>query len=484
MKEELFGTTNITEAKMMDFLERFFKLRDNDTTVRKEIYTGMVTFLAVSYILAVNPEILSSTGMPRGGLFYVTAIAAFAGTLAMALIANAPLALAPAMGLNAFFAYSVVSTMGYSWQFALFAVVVEGIIFFLLSLSSIREKIINAIPLPLKYAMGAGVGLFITLIAFKSAHIIQAHPVTLVTIRDFFGPDFNTAGISALLALFGILFSAFLMQRNIPGTLLWGILGTWGLGIICQLTGIYHVDPAQGFHSLLPVFSSTALSAPFNEFCTLFGSAFKTDQWMCKTAGVSGVQLLYSMDFAVICFAFLFTDFFDTVGTVSGTVANTPLMKKNGEIVRLKRILLADSIATFAGGVLGTSTTTTFAESAVGIRAGARTGLAALTCAFLFLVSLVCAPVFLAIPGFATAPALVIVGFLMIRSVIHIDWEDIAGAVPAYILIAGIVFTYSISDGLGLGVISYTVLNCWRKGKVHWILWCISLLFVAKYLCL
>ncbi len=468
----------------MNLLERFFNLRENNTSVRKEIYAGIIMFMAVAYILAVNPDILSSTGMPRGGLFYVTAIAAFTGTLAMALIANAPLALAPAMGLNAFFAYSVVKIMGFSWQFALFAVVIEGIIFFLLSLSSVREKIINAIPLSLKYAMGAGVGLYITLIAFKNAHIIKAHPVTLMTIQDFFGPDFHTAGISSLLALAGICFSAFLMQRKTPGDLLWGILGTWGVGIICQLTGIYHVDPANGFYSLLPNFSSTAFTEPFHEFCRMFGSAFETEQWACKSSEISGLRLLLSADFAVICFAFLFTDFFDTVGTVSGAVAGTPLMNKDGVILRLKKILLADSVATFAGGVLGTSTTTTFAESAVGIRAGARTGLSAMCCALCFLLSLLAAPIFLAIPGFATAPALVVVGFLMIRSITYIDLDDIASAVPAYILIVGIVFTYSISDGLGLGVISYTILNCWRKGKVHWILWGISLLFIAKYLCL
>ena len=468
----------------MNLLERFFKLRENNTSVRKEIYTGTITFMAVAYILAVNPDILSSTGMPRAGLFYVTAFAAFIGTLAMAFIANSPLALAPAMGLNAFFAYSVVKIMGFSWQFALFTIVVEGIIFFLLSLSSIREKIINAIPLSLKYAMGAGVGLYITLIAFKNAHIIKAHPVTLMTIQDFFGPDFHTAGISSLLALVGILFSAFLMHRKIPGDLLWGILATWGLGIICQLTGVYHVAPANGFYSLLPDFNSTAFTRPFYEFCQMFGSAFDIDQWSYKGSEVSGLQLLLSADFAVICFAFLFTDFFDTVGTVNGAVAGTPLMDKDGTIPRLKRILLADSIATFAGAVLGTSTTTTFAESAVGIRAGARTGLSAVCCAFCFLLSLLAAPIFLAIPGFATAPALVIVGFLMIKSITYIDFNDIAGAVPAYILIVSIVFTYSISDGLGLGVISYTLLNCRRKGKVHWILWCISLLFIAKYLCL
>ncbi len=468
----------------MNLLERFFKLRENNTTARKEVYAGTIMFMAVAYILAVNPDILSSTGMPRGGLFYVTAFAAFVGTLAMAFIANTPLVLAPAMGLNAFFAYSVVKVMGFSWQFALFAIVIEGVIFFLLSLSSVREKIIEAIPLSLKYAMGAGVGLYITLIAFKNAHIIQAHPVTLITIQDFFGPDFYTAGISSLLALTGILFSASLMKHKIPGDLLWGILGTWALGILCQLTGIYHVNPETGFYSLLPNFSTTALSEPFHEFCRLFGSAFEVNKWSCKTADVSGWQLLLSADFAVICFAFLFTDFFDTVGTVNGAVAGTPLMKKDGTIPRLKKILLADSIATFSGGVLGTSTTTTFAESAVGIRAGARTGLSALICAFCFLLSLLAAPIFLAIPGFATAPALVVVGFLMIRSITYINWDDIADAVPAYILLVGIVFTYSISDGLGLGVISYTLLNCRSKGKVHWILWIISLLFFAKYLCL
>ena len=479
--------TNLTGGGRMDLLERFFKLQENGTTVRKEICNGTTMFLAIAYILAVNPAILGAAGMPRGGLFYVTAMAAFIGTLTMGLLANAPLVLAPAMGLNAFFAFSVVRTMGYSWQFALFVVVVEGIVFFLMSLSSIREKIIQVIPLSLKYAMGAGVGLFITLIAFNSAHIIQSHPVTLVTIQNFSGPGFHTSGISALLALAGILLSAFLLHYKVMGALLWGILGTWGLGIICQLTGIYHVDPAAGFYSLLPNFNTAAFTVPLREFFQLSGSAFHVEQWAHKNeAGqvISGLKLLTSADFIVVCFAFLFSDFFDTVGTVNGAIVNTPLMEKDGNIPRLKKILLADSIATFAGGVLGTSTTTTFAESAVGIRGGARTGLAAVTCAILFLVSLVGAPVFLAIPGFATAPALVIVGFLMIKSTINIDWDDIAGSVPAYILIVGTVFTYNISDGLGFGVISYTILNCFRKGKVHWMLWLISLLFIAKYMCL
>lgn len=467
----------------MNFLERIFKLKENSTSVKTELYTGTIMFLAVSYILAVNPEILGSTGMPRGGVFCVTAVSAFIGTMITALLANAPLALAPAMGLNAFFAYSVVSTMGYSWQIALFAVVLEGVIFFLLSASSVREKIINAIPLPLKHAMGAGIGLFITLIALKNAHIIKAHPVTFLTIQSFSGPVFHTAGISAILAFAGILFSALLMHKSVPGALLIGILGTWGLGIICQLTGLYQVDSAHGYYSLLPTFGDGSFTAPFREFCGLFGSAFNIEQWTYKYTNASGAKLLLTADFAAVCLAFLFTDFFDTVGTVNGAVVNTPLMEKDGKIPRLRGILLADSIATFTGGILGTSTTTTFAESAIGIRAGARTGLAAFTCALWFLLSLVCAPLFLAIPGFATAPALVIVGFLMIRSVTFIDWSDIAAAVPAYLLIVCTVFTYNISDGLGAGVISYTILNCRRKGKVHWMLWLVSLLFIAKYIC-
>ncbi len=468
----------------MNFLANFFKVRENGTTVGREICTGFVSFLAVSYILAVNPEILSAAGMDRGGVLCATALAGFTGTLLVALLANYPLILAPAMGLNAFFTFTVVKTMGYSWQFALFAVVVEGVIFFLLSISSIREMIIYAIPMPLKYAMGAGVGLFISLIAFKSAHIICDHPETLLTIQNFFGDKFHTAGISALLALAGVLVTAYLLSRNAMGAILIGILFTWFCGMICQAFGVYQVDTATGYFSLFPDFSEETFFAPFTGIKEVFGAAFDVNEWHCAVSGKSGWALMKSLDFAVICFSFLFTDFFDTVGTINGAMVNTPLMTADGKISRLRRALLADSIATFAGGIFGTSTTTTFAESATGINAGARTGLAALTGAILFLLSLVAAPVFLAIPGFATAPALIIVGFLMIRAIIHIDWQDILAAVPAYLLICGMVFTYSISDGLGLGVISWTLLNCRVKGRVNWLLWLISGLFVAKYICL
>ena len=467
----------------MNFLEKCFKLKENNTTAKKEIYVGFISFLAVAYILAVNPAILSSTGMDRGGLFYATAIAAFLGTLAMAFIANFPFILAPAMGLNAFFAYSVVLSMGYSWQIALFAIVLEGVIFFLMSVTSIREKIINAIPIQLKYAMGAGVGLFITLVALKNSYIIRAHDVTLVTIQDFFGESFNTAGISAILAFGGILITALLMHHKAPGAILIGMLVTWGFGMIFQLAGIYHVVPEQGFYSLFPNFSLSAMSESFRGFCSLFGSAFNVSEWTCSAAPEkTGWSLLFSVNFLVVIFSFLFADFFDTVGTINGAVVNTPLMKKDGTIPGLRGALLADSIATFMGGIIGTSTTTTFAESAVGIRAGARTGLSSLTAAILFLISLLCAPIFLALPGFATAPALIIVGYLMLKSVTLIDWDDITGAMPAYILIIGMVFTYNISDGLGLGIIAWTFLNFNIKGRVNWLLWLLSALFIAKYI--
>ena len=467
---------------MIAWLEKIFKIKENNTTVKREIYTGLITFLAVSYILAVNPAILGSAGMDRGGVLCATALAAFVGTLCMAIFANYPLLLAPGMGLNAFFAYTVVKTMGFSWQFALFAVLVEGVIFFALSVSSIREMIINAIPMPLKNAMGAGVGLFITLIAFKNANIIKAHPETLVTLQNFFGPDFHTAGISGLLAPAGVLITAFLLYRKIAGAMLIGIIATWGLGMICQLTGIYQVAPQAGYYSLFPDFSLKAFYETFSGFGQVFGAAFDVQQWHCSATGNSGWSLMKSWDFAVICFSFLFTDFFDTVGTINGAVVNTPLMKKDGSIPRLRGALLADSVATFTGGILGTSTVTTMAESATGVNAGARTGLAAMTGACLFLISLIAAPVFMAIPGFATAPALIVVGYLMLRAVKNIDMDDVAGAIPAYLLICSMAFTYSISDGLGIGVISWTLLNCTIKGRVNWLLWMISVIYICKYI--
>lgn len=469
---------------MIFWLNKIFKLEENNTTAKREIYTGIITFLAVSYILAVNPAILSSAGMDRGGVLCATVIAAFIGTMSMAFLANYPLIVAPGMGLNAFFAFTVVRAMGFSWQFALFAVLIEGVIFFILSVSSIREKIINAIPMPLKNAMGAGVGLFITLIAFKNAYIIKAHPDTLMTLRNFFGYEFHTAGISAILAIAGVLITALMLHRKVTGALLIGILATWGLGMVCQAIGIYHVAPASGFYSLFPDFSLEAFKATFSGFGAVFCAAFDVDSWNCSTTGNSGFALLKSLDFAVICFSFLFADFFDTVGTISGAVVNTPLMKKDGTIPRLHGALLADSIATFSGAILGTSTVTTMAESATGINAGARTGLAAATGAVLFLLSLVAAPVFMAIPGFATAPALIVVGFLMLRAVKNIDMDDVAGSIPAYLLICGMVFTYSISDGLGIGVISWTLLNCRIKGRVNWLLWLVTLLYILKYICL
>lgn len=466
---------------MISWLDKLFKIKENNTTVKREVYTGLVSFLAISYILAVNPSILSAAGMDRGGVLCATAIAAFIGTACVAFLSNYPLVLAPGMGLNAFFAFTVVRTMGFSWQFALFAVLIEGVIFFILSVSSIREKIIEAIPMPLKNAMGAGVGLFITLIAFKNACIIKPHPDTLITLQHFVGPKFSTAGISAILAFIGVLITAFMMHRRVPGSILFGIIFTWTLGIICQITGLYQVSPNEGYFSLFPDFTQEAFQETFTGFKKVFGAAFNVEDWHCQTSGNSGAALLKSLDFMVICFSFLFADFFDTVGTLNGAMVNTPLMKKDGSIPRLHGALLADSLATFSGAILGTSTVTTTAESSTGINLGARTGLSALTAAFLFLISLVAAPIFMAIPGFATAPALIIVGFLMLRSVKNIDLEDVAGAVPAYLLICGMVFSYSISDGLGIGIIAWTLLNCGIKGRVNWLLWLITLIYICKY---
>ncbi|MBO7741495.1 MAG: NCS2 family permease [Victivallales bacterium] len=468
----------------MNFLERFFKIRENNTTIRREIYAGSVSFLAVAYILAVNPAILSETGMPQGGVLCATALAGFAGTLAMSLLANAPLVLAPAMGLNAFFAYTVVIGMGFSWQLALFAVFLEGIIFILLSATSLRSRLIDAIPMQLKYAMGAGIGLFITLIAFKSAHIVEAHPATLITMHNFTSDSFGTSGISAVLAFAGILFTGYMFHKRVPGALLLGIFVTWLCGIYCEITGIYEVNAEKGFYSMIPSFSLDSYLTPFREFAGTFCAAFQTDNWQCTASTSSGWSLLFSLDFLIVCFAFLFTDFFDTVGTVNGAVVNTPLMKEDGTIPRLKQIMLADSIATFTGAILGTSTTTTFAESAAGINAGARTGMAALSASLLFLLSLLLSPVFMAIPGFATAPALVVVGLLMAKALCHIDLNQLSSAIPAYLLIAGTVFTYSVSDGLGMGIISWTLLNCLQKGKVNIFMWVITILFILKYILL
>ena len=465
---------------------RIFKLKRNHTTVKTEIVAGLTTFMTMAYILAVNPNILSIAGIPRGGVFVATAIAAVVGTLLMAFMSNYPFVLAPGMGLNAFLTFGVVLGMGYSWQFALLAVFVEGLVFLALSLTPVREGIFNAIPFSLKKAVAAGIGLFICLIAMKTAGIIVDNSATLISLVKFRDVPFHTTGICAVLALAGTLFTAFLLVKGFKGSILFGILFTWGLGMLAQVCGVYVPDPAGGFFSLYPDFSIKGLAQNFSEFGNTFGALFNSESWTHTQNGVvvkSGWSLIKTLDFFVVMFAFFFVDLFDTLGTLIGVSMKGGFLDKQGRLPRISGALCADSIATSVGAVFGTSTTTTFVESASGVMAGGKTGLTAVTSAALFALAIIFAPVFLAIPGFATAPALIIVGYMMLSSCADVNWGDAGEAVPAFLAVAAMPFTYSISDGIMFGVIAYTVINgCAGNFKrIHWIMYILTALFVAKY---
>ncbi len=468
------------------FLGRLFKLKRNRTTVRTEIVAGVTTFMTMAYILAVNPSILSTAGIPKGGVFVATAVAAVVGTLLMAFMSNYPFVLAPGMGLNAFLTFGVVLGMGYSWQFALLAVFVEGLVFLALSLTPVREGIFNAIPIALKKAVAAGIGLFICLIAMKTAGVVVDNPATLVSMVRFNEVPFHTNGICAVLALLGTLFTAFLLVKRLKGAILFGILFTWGLGMVAQATGLYTPDPAAGFYSLYPDFSVKGLAQNFSEFGSTVGALFRADGWTHTVKGEvvgSGWSLVTSLDFFVVMFAFFFVDLFDTLGTLIGVSMKGGFLDKDGRLPRISGALCADSIATSVGAVFGTSTTTTFVESASGVMAGGRTGLTGVTSAALFAAAIVFAPVFLAIPGFATAPALIIVGYMMLSSCADINWRDAGEAVPAFLAVAAMPFTYSISDGIMFGVIAYTAVNALagQFKRIHWIMYVLTALFVAKY---
>lgn len=411
-------------------LEKWFKLKENNTNVRTEVVAGVTTFMTMAYILAVNPSILSASGMDTNAVLMATALAAFIGTLAMALLANYPFALAPGLGLNAYFAYTVCGSMEYSWQIALLAVFIEGLIFIVLSVTNVREAIFNAIPIQLKRGVSVGIGLFIAFIGFQNAGIVVNSDSTLVTVINFRN-DFHTAGISALLAIIGIFIIVILHVKKVKGAILIGIFATWILGIICQLTGLYTVTPDAGYYSLIPSFSSFSFSA----IGLTFGQCFKADFGAIKIA-----------DFIVIILAFLFVDVFDTLGTLIGCANKANMLDKEGKLPRIKQALLADAVATSAGAVLGTSTTTTFVESSAGVAEGGRTGLSSVVTGFLFLLAIFLAPIFTTIPGFATAPALVFVGFLMITAVVQIDFEDLTEAIPAYLCLLAMPLLYSISD--------------------------------------
>ena len=467
------------------FIGRLFKLKRNRTTVRTEIVAGITTFMTMAYILAVNPNILSNAGIPRGGVFMATAVAAVIGTLLMALMSNYPFVLAPGMGLNAFLTYGVVIGMGYSWQFALLAVFVEGLIFLALSLTPVREGIFNAIPLSLKKAVAAGIGLFICLIAMKTAGVIVDNPATLVAMVKFKDVPFHTHGICALLALAGPLFTGFLLVKRLKGAILFGILFTWGLGMAAQAVGVYVPDPAHGFFPLYPDFSVKGIAQNFSEFGQTVGALFNPEGWTHGKGEAirSGWTLVESLDFFVVMFAFFFVDLFDTLGTLIGVSMKGGFLDKEGKLPRISGALCADAIATSAGAILGTSTTTTYVESASGVMAGGKTGLTAVVSAAFFALAIVFAPVFLAIPGFATAPALIIVGYMMLSSCADIDWRDAGEAVPAFLAVAAMPFTYSISDGIMFGVIAYTVINALSGNfkRIHWIMYVLTVLFVAKY---
>lgn len=454
-------------------LDKIFHLKENKTDVKTEIMAGITTFMTMAYILAVNPNILSASGMDRGAVFTATALASFIATCLMALLSNYPFVLAPGMGLNAYFTYTVVLGMGYSWQNALAAVFVEGLIFIVLSLTNVREAIFNAIPMNLKHAVSVGIGLFIAFIGLQNAKIVVNNDSTLVSVFSFKSAvadkTFNSLGITVLLALIGVLITAVLMAKNVKGGILWGILITWLLGIICQFIGLYVPNPDAGFFSLLPDFSG-GISIPS----------------MAPTFMHMDFSIVFSLDFVVIMFAFLFVDMFDTLGTLIGVASKADMLDKNGKLPKIKGALLADAVGTSVGAVCGTSTVTTFVESASGVAEGGRTGLTSVVAAILFGLSLFLSPIFLAIPSFATAPALIVVGYLMLTSVTKIDFNDMTEAIPCFIAIIAMPFMYSISEGIAMGVISYVVINLVtgkaKEKKISVLMYVLAVLFILKYI--
>jgi hypothetical protein len=457
---------------MIEFLEKTFKLKEHQTSVKTEIIAGLTTFMTMAYILAVNPGILGSTGMDAGAVFTATALGAVLGCVVMAVLSNYPFALAPGMGLNAFFAYTVCGQMGYSWKVALAAVFVEGILFIILSLTKVREALFNCIPPALKFGVTSGIGLFIAFIGLQNSKIVVDGP-TLVGLYPFKAAladgSFCHTGIGALLAIIGILITAALLAKKVPGGILLGILFTWVMGMACELTGLYVPDPKLGAFSVMPNFSN-GISIPS----------------LAPTFMHLDFSAIATFNFITIMLSFMFVDLFDTLGTLIGVASKADMLDKDGKLPKIEGALLADSIATTGGAVLGTSTVTTFVESSAGVAAGGRTGLTSIVVAFLFLVSLFLAPIFLAIPAFATAPALVVVGFLMVSSLLRIDFEDFTEAVPAFIAAIAMPFMYSISEGISMGVISYVIINlvtgAYKTKKTSWIIYALAVIFVLKYI--
>ncbi len=441
-------------------MEKLFKLKENGTTVKTEIIAGITTFLAMAYILAVNPNYLGGiVGATPGSIFTATAVSAAIATLCMAFFANYPVALASGMGLNAFFAYTVCGAMGYSYEVALTAVLVEGIIFLLLSLCNFREALVNQIPSNLKFGITAGIGLFITIIAMLGAGIVVPDAATTVAIGSFNSPQF-------ILSIVGLLIIGVLHHYKVPGSILIGIIATWILGIIAELAGWYVVDVEAGVFSVIPAFDGWKLEAP---------ALFKFD---------FGFIIKNFSTFLVIMFTFLFTDIFDTVGTLIGVASKGNLLNEKGELPKAKGALLADAVGTVAGACLGTSTVTSYVESSAGVSAGGKTGLTALTTAVMFIIALVLAPVFTAIPSFATTPAMIFVGLLMFTAVKNIDFDsDIADLISCFVAITFMPLTYSISNGIMFGMLTWVILKIFT-GKikdVKAVMWISTALFVLYF---
>ena len=453
-------------------MEKFFHLKENHTDVKTEVMAGITTFMTMAYILAVNPNILSAAGMDAKAVLIATSLAAFVGTMLMAFLANYPFALAPGMGLNAYFSYTVVLSMGYSWQMALLAVFVEGIVFIVLSLTSVREAIFNAIPLTLKSAVSVGIGLFVAFVGLQNAKLIVNSDSTLLTYQHFKGETFHSVGIGALLTLIGVLLIAFMLIKNVKGAILYGIILTWVLGIICELTGIYVPDAEAGMYSVIP---TAFVSFDFSSLGNTFGQVFNLDFTNFNVG-----------NFIVVMFAFLFVDLFDTLGTLIGVASKADMLDEEGKLPRIKGALLADAIATSAGAVLGTSTTTTYVESASGVTEGGRTGLTAATTAVLFLLASIFSPLFLTIPSFATAPALIVVGFYMMGAVVKINFDDMTDAIPAFLTILVMPLAYSISEGIAIGVVSWTLINLLsgkaKEKKITPLMYVLTVLFILKYI--
>lgn len=447
-------------------MEKLFKLKEHNTTVKTEVMAGITTFLTMAYILAVNPNMLSASGMDSGAVFTATALASALATFIMAFWANYPIALSAGMGLNAYFAYTVclgqLQGIDDPWKIALAAVLVEGIIFIILSFFKLRETIVNAIPENLKYGITSGIGLFIAFVGLKGAGVVVPDDSTLVALGNFGRPE-------VALCLIGILVIAVMNHYNVKGSILWGILITWVLGIIAQLTGWYVVDPDAGAASLIPSLSASSFIPPS------ISSTFCKFDFAWIGSHVS--------EFVVIVFSFLFVDMFDTIGTVIGVAEKADLLDEDGNLPRVGRVLMADAIGTVAGSMLGTSTVTSFVESSSGVAEGGKTGLTAMTTGILFLVALFLSPIFLAIPSFATAPALVIVGFFMASSIKKMEFDgDLADAVGGYLAFLMMPLTYSIANGIMFGVLAWFIIKVCtgQLKKIHPVMYIVCTLFIIR----